>query len=77
MSQPTRENPTTIMADYREIPAPPVGMNPAVDDLAWAVCAHGGHLPNFRPSHLLDACDFHRRMAYAYIRVVDNARGAA
>lgn len=72
MTMPVNLDP---MVNYRATPAPDLGTDARVDALAYAVCSNGGHIPNFRPSRPEMACDFHRRMALAYIRVVENAAG--
>jgi len=63
------ENP--ILGDYRNTPAPEVGVDPRVDAVAAGVCSTGGHLPN-RDRSLPGSCDFHRRMAAAYLRLADS-----
>lgn len=60
-----------VMGDYRHIEPETEGVNPALDDLAEAVCGVGGHIPPRDRS--LSPCDFHRRMAAGYLRVVEAA----
>lgn len=62
------------MGDYRQTEAAPVGDDPALDALGQAVCQTGGHIPPRDRS--LAACDFHRRMAAGYLRVVTAAQQA-
>jgi hypothetical protein len=66
--------PHEAMGDYRNAEAAPVGESPALDALSHAVCQTGGHIPPRDRSR--EACDFHRRMAAGYLRVVAAAGGA-
>lgn len=61
------------MDDYRTTEAPPEGEHSGLDALATAVCQVGGHIPN-RDRGLPGSCGFHRRMAWAYVRIVEAAQ---
>lgn len=60
------------LGDYRNVAAAPEGEDAALDDLAEVVCATGGHIPPRDRDR--EACDFHRRTAAGYLRVVRAAR---
>jgi len=61
---------TNPLADYRSTPAPPVGEQPRLDRLAEAVCHTGGHIPP-RDRSIPGSCEFHRRLSWAYVRIID------
>lgn len=65
--------PAEVLATFRATPAPEVGEDPGLDALATAVCQLGGHIPN-RDRSLPGSCDFHRRMAWAYVSIIDGVR---